>query len=183
MSPLTIDVKLFGIQPLDFDINWSRDATNFSKNLMTQKLLDGQHWFGKIVLALRSQLFLNPIMLRRYLPNLNSHVFDLVVQEKFIKTGRAVKNNMYLINLIKLCEEGNIEIPKETGVIEGLKIFFKRSSTLNLVLYVFYTGNEIEVQINQPQWAFFEKGFVRVIFSAAKNTSSVFLRLKKYSDL
>lgn len=100
---------------MDFDSTWNREANNFIREIMRRKLEEGQLWFGKIVLALRNLLFLDPVMLKRYLPSVKTNIFDLVVHEKLLNNQYGVKNEDHVTTLRKLCTEADIEIPREEG--------------------------------------------------------------------
>ncbi|KAK6634596.1 hypothetical protein RUM43_011997 [Polyplax serrata] len=154
--PLVIEVKLAGIQPMDFDSTWNREANNFIREIMRRKLEEEQLWFGKIVLALRNLLFLDPVMLKRYLPSVKTNIFDLVVHEKLINSQYGVKNEDHVTTLRKLCTEADIEIPREEGKTETL--------------------------VHQPQWAFMEGDFIPVEVLAVEKTT-IYLRCQKFTPL
>ena len=111
--PQAIDVVLCGLLPMDFDDNWGRPSNLLSQKLLLDKeVRSGEKWKGRIVLALKNILFLDPIQFCETLSEIGVDVVKFNLREKLLKKELAVANEKHLNQLYQLCDKAGISVPR-----------------------------------------------------------------------
>ena len=107
IPPQAIEVFLVGVKPIGNNSSWSRTSTDFIRSKLMGKEMD-----GRIVLALSSTLFLDPLVERACLQGSKSkqlvYLFD--PRREILNGQFGETNEEHLGKLYHLCQAGGIEL-------------------------------------------------------------------------
>ena len=104
--PEAIEIFLVGAYPMDRNSTWSRNSIQF----VNEKIM-GKELEGRVVLALSSTLWLQPLQERKRLDGLKSVVVVGDILKDLFEAQLAEKNADHLSRLHHLCETGGIDLP------------------------------------------------------------------------
>ncbi len=130
--PEAVEIFLVGVKPLDRNTSWNEYATTFVREKIMSKELD-----GRIVLALSSSLWLQPLHERKRLDGVNSFVVLTDIRKEMLGAQLAEKNEEHMVKLYHLCETGGIILPDYS-----IGLAKKNSSMLHEVAHAFLPMHE-----------------------------------------
>lgn len=105
IPPQAIEIILVGCRPPDKDPSWPLHTVHFVRGKLTNRELD-----GRIVLALSSTLWLQPLHERRKVEGTNALVVVTDIHKELLGTKRAEKNDDHIKKLYTLAETGGISL-------------------------------------------------------------------------
>ncbi|KAL4234119.1 Tdrd12p [Mactra antiquata] len=100
-----IEVFVCKIRPVDKDTEWTKLASTFIHDKLHDKEL-----VGNVLLRVGRIMWLDPLLLRKYLPLSNTVSQQFYIHEELVRQGYADKNPDHLKRLYKLCQ-GKVEVP------------------------------------------------------------------------
>ena len=103
VPPQAVEIILVGLRPMDKDPAWPPHAVNFVRERILHRELD-----GRVVLALSSTLWLNPLHERRKIEGGMVVVTD--IYKELLDTYRAEKNEEHIQKLYDLCKIGQVSL-------------------------------------------------------------------------
>ena len=155
--PLVAEILLVGLKPYDGSTTWNRYSLDFVRDKIIKKELD-----GRIVLALNSTLWLDPLVHRKRLGSAKTHITLLDIRKELIQKQLAKENEGHIEKLHGLCVTGGFELPDySVGFVVKSDVPNEAS-----VSYAFLPpGEPTEVRV-----------------SAVKSPHTFYVRIHKFSD-
>ncbi|XP_076370878.1 putative ATP-dependent RNA helicase TDRD12 [Tachypleus tridentatus] len=109
VSSQVVEVFMCRVQPVDGDLQWTPQASIFIHHLIHRKEL-----VGRIALCIGHTLWLDPLVVRERLENVNIWVNAVRPRSELIKAGYAISNPNHLKSLYKACQG---QIPVSTEIL------------------------------------------------------------------
>lgn len=153
-----IQVFACRIQPIDKDTAWTVQGKHFVKHL-----IEGKEMEGRVVLSLGNTMWLDPLVERKHLKNINVTTNQLNIRMAILKEKFATDNKQHLRLLRSLCE-GVIDLSPSEGGASGLA---ENSDEHNPVLETVVLPDD---------------GFQPVYVSAVRNPNLFFIQLKSSEE-
>ena len=101
-----IEIFLVGVKPLDRNSSWNEYSTKFVREKLMSKELE-----GRIVLALSSSLWLQPLYERKPLDKRDCLIVTTDIRKELLEGQLAERNEEHMVKLYHLCEAGGITLP------------------------------------------------------------------------
>lgn len=149
-----VEVFACRVQPLDKDLAWTIQGKHFVKHL-----IEGKEMEGRVVLSLGNTMWLDPLVQRTRLENINVTTNVVHVRMELLKEKLAAENKQHVRLLRSLCE-GVIDLTPLEGGASGLVENSEESSRV------------LEAAVLP------EEGFHSVYVSAVENPSLFFIQLQ-----
>lgn len=153
-----VQVFVCRLQPLDKDIAWTVQGKHFVKHL-----IEGKEMEGRVVLSLGNTMWLDPLVERKHLKNINVTTNQLNVRMEILKEKYATDNKQHLKLLKNLCDE----VIDLSSLEEGTAGLAENSCQHNPALET----------VALP-----EDGFHPVYVSAVQNPNLFFVQLKSSEE-
>ncbi|XP_045104177.1 putative ATP-dependent RNA helicase TDRD12 isoform X2 [Portunus trituberculatus] len=106
---LAVEVLLCHVQPMDLDTDWTLQASTFVYNIFAKR--KDSKFIGRIVLALGSTLWLNPVA--EFIKIDKKFVQKKTLREKLISEKFGVDNPAHMKNLHHLCAKAGVSLETE----------------------------------------------------------------------
>lgn len=100
------ELILAGVKPVDGNSNWNRFSLDFVRERILNKEMD-----GRIVLALSSTLWLQPLVERKRLEGSRAWIHVQNVAKELLEHQLAAPNDGHAAKLYDLCRTGGFELP------------------------------------------------------------------------
>eukprot|EP00794_Sanderia_malayensis_P019141 gene19141-21059_t len=100
VPPQAIELIVCGVKPVDKSYSWTVEACIRIDDMINGKILE-----GRIVLSLRNTLWLDPLVQKTRLEELNALAVTLHVGSELLNLGFADKNDSHAKNLRELCKD------------------------------------------------------------------------------
>uniref|UniRef100_A0A0P4VW63 RNA helicase n=1 Tax=Scylla olivacea TaxID=85551 RepID=A0A0P4VW63_SCYOL len=106
---LVVEVLLCRVQPMDFDPEWTLQASNFVYSIFAKR--KDSRFIGRINLALGSTLWLNPVA--EFIKIGKTFVQKKALREKLISEKFGVDNPTHMKNIQHLCAKAGVSLEQE----------------------------------------------------------------------